>query len=297
VLLAFQGFLLPQGEQWRMIGLDLDGVTTTRPELAQSCAPNPSAPGAAEDGDDGRDNRFGSDILPVLLVGAPEWTNEVADSEVRGLGALLVRIRGYNGRGDDPAVSVALMHGVLGTPGLPGVLPPEIAVPPDGLSVFALDAPPPPRWDGGDFFWVDERDFFDADGERPRWADPNAYVAHGVIVAQIATLPLRLPGRESEASLPMIEALVLIELPEDPSAAVAATIAGRLPVTETAAALLACSGAVELERHLDLAADIHAAAGRDPETRCDAVSAGIRVSGGIAGWGGIAPRAAPVECF
>lgn len=105
---------------WQRIGFDVDGVQTTEAE-ATSDAPGTclrtagSRPDALVDGDDGRDNAFGSQFLKT----AAEFGDSLESVEVgaskgpeRGDASLVVILRGLGNGPNDPEVEVGLATSV-----------------------------------------------------------------------------------------------------------------------------------------------------------------------------------------
>jgi hypothetical protein len=254
-----------QAEDWERIGFDLDGLATSPPDGEAECvAPSPDGP-VEPDGFGGTDNAAGHNILPLLLTIVPDAQAGARALQAEGIGALLVRIREWNGADDDPRVTGDFLLGTVGRD-------------PEGA------------------FLVSESAFLGGDIERPRASDDNAYVAGGALV-------MRLPDRApidiafGGTTLPIVltDVLLVVRLDGD------ATLAGRwsIPdVIEAVPRIGVCRGTADdgvLLRALDLSADIRMVPGTGgPGASCEALSLGLAFSVAPATFAGIGPSATAV---
>lgn len=191
-------FLRQSAEMAARVGIDLDSTMTTGPSDA-SCEP-PTVEGevvgqAVVDGEKGVDNAIGSLLLPTVGTALPCLEDNLALTQGRGIGTVLIWVRGWNGLDNDASVSVVLTNAVDATsedPSLVGFAesdPVNLVYMGDRQGVEA----PPPRWDGQDYWYLDPADF-DADesgrpsADLPKEPQLDAYVSYGRLV-----VPLR-PG-------------------------------------------------------------------------------------------------------
>ncbi len=282
------------GERWRTIGYDLDGLCSIGPMPPVECRP-PSRTAAPEtDGEGGIDNAFGHHLYPLVAVTLPTLEEDARASEELGIGAIVVRIRGWNGEPNDPRVDAMLLIGQAGTEGpADGSRP---AVDDSGTELLLPDgsSAPPPAWEGNDWFWARSDSFFDGDEARPLLRDDNAYVSDNLLVAQ-------LPER-ADILFQATEQAVLVRLTEgiavarfvDGGARLEAHVAGRWPILDilqTAARVGICPGSTEynlVAGQLDRIADIRQNAGTGgPDVTCDAMSLGAAFTGYPAHFGGV----------
>ena len=244
-----------QGEDWERIGFDLDGLVTVPGEHDVECL----AAAAGEppsDGDFGTDNALGQQIVPLLLISTPDAETAARTSQAEGIGALLVRVRDWNG-GDDPSVTADVLS--TGGRATSGIV----------VSESALIA---------------------GDPERPLVRDDAAYVTGGLLVARLPDrAPLPIAFGASTVTVRLTDAMLVVELGGG-----TATLAGRWSLADLidVAPQLGMCGDDEraLFRLLDLAADIRTIPGTGGEgVVCDAVSAGIELRVEPAGIAGVGP--------
>src|SRR5690606_3936666 len=98
-----------QGENWKKIGLNLDGIDTQPPDLEVECTSIDP-----RDGDDGIDNKLGQGLLPSLLI-TPALLSLPCELELsfeRGRGTMLLRIENWNGEANDSTVTASLVSAV-----------------------------------------------------------------------------------------------------------------------------------------------------------------------------------------
>lgn len=164
------------------LGLDLDGLCTCA-HGGGSCR----APGADPcDDPAGRDNAAGALFQSLARRGgaaAGFFSEAILNQRIeRGELGVLLEVRDYNGLADDPRVLVALF-------------------PSNGVTTWSpeADAGTPARWDGTDLWTRDPSGLLGGStvpgsGDAvPKYADDDAYVAGGVLVARL-DFPLALGG-------------------------------------------------------------------------------------------------------
>lgn len=294
VLYALRGIqLIQSSDRWRTIGYDLDGLDTQDVSDPVECI---SAAGRdpETDGEGGIDNAFGHLVTPLLRVADPQIEQEAQTNETFGLGALLLRVTGWNGERNDSLVNVTLSQSVFGTPKVSGVIP-DASVP-DGGVIYDSGVPPLPRWDGEDAWWGRSDSFFGGDITRPRIADDNAYIADGTIV-------MRLPDRREiifsgdtrGVVFKLTDATLTAHVLPDGNTVDSAVLSGRWAANDILDAIPyinVCPGSSNymlLQNILDTSVDVRSTPGSGgPGVMCDALSVGIGFSGMRASWAGIA---------
>lgn len=217
------------------------------------------------DGDGGSDNA--TSVVLDTLARSGAFSEAALNDDLRtGISGALLRVQGYGGKPDDPHV-VASFYGSLGFEGARPTGQPE------------------DRWS------VDEGSLSPDAGDTPRFADPNAYVSGGVLVASF-DFPVDVGGdgmRQAPLRLDLRGGFVVAAI--DPGEGVLrGVIAGRWPVesllrtVETLPDPLrpdaqACRGTTSFELVRKLvcgAVDITADPRRDRSTAaCDALSTSI----------------------
>ncbi|HJL15535.1 MAG TPA: hypothetical protein RMH99_07770 [Sandaracinaceae bacterium LLY-WYZ-13_1] len=289
------------GDRWRTIGYDLDERCTEPPGYDAECRP-PHAPSRPEvDGEGGLDNAFGHHLFPLVEVTNPGLQDVARGYQERGVGAIMLIMRGWNGADDDARVEITLGISVYATPGgADDTEPPEVMSTPDGPQTPAGEPLPEPVWDGHDWFWLRADNFLDGDVDTPFIYDDNAYVSGGTIVL---SLPNRtdfiFPGPEIGLLVRLTGAVATARLTDDGTRLEDIVVAGRWPtldLLDTAEAVGVCPGGSEHEiftRQLDRVSDIRAREGTGgPDVSCDAVSIGLAFEQGVeARFAGLAPGA------
>jgi len=155
-----------------VFGYNLDGICTCPAQ--ESCAPRMAGDTHCDDEggiDDGTVKIFNFFAgLTQGLFNQDTYNNNIS---VKGGNGLVFRIRHYNGGLNDKQVELAVFVS-------------------DG-TVITTDggSHPPPKWDGNDVWSLDVGSVFNAVGDGgvaaiPTYADTNAYVTNGVLVASAA---------------------------------------------------------------------------------------------------------------
>src|SRR5690606_17761315 len=79
------------------------------------------------DGEGGIDNSFGHNLFPVVDLTVPDLQETSRRYQQRGVGSVLIVVRGWNGEADDPRVQVVMGVTVFATTGTAGdTEPPEV---------------------------------------------------------------------------------------------------------------------------------------------------------------------------
>lgn len=154
-------------------GYDLDHVCTCFADAGPSCV-SPVAHCDAPGGVDSASAQFFT--LIQVALGSSSFSSASLSSKVeKGVFSLLVRVRGYNGQADDPAVEVAMF--------------------PSGGTAS------PTLWDGSDAWDVADQSVTGGDLEQPVYTSAGAYVASGVLVAAMPSVLMKLGGTEDTITL------------------------------------------------------------------------------------------------
>jgi len=201
--------------QGTTLGFDLDGLCTC-PDRPACAGAKPMEP--CDLPDSGIDNVADGLFRAFLSQGGSLDDTGLRMGIQAGQYGVIVRITGYNGGGDDPAVNVAVLN-AIGVNGDGGV----------------------PRNDGTDQWTIDTESLLDA--RFPAYFSTKAYVTGGVLVAEIPRLVLRAripvgPSKYSLLEIVVQTAHLVARLGARSSKGVAledGRIAGRIP----AAAMLA----------------------------------------------------------
>ena len=184
-------YIEQSAENAARIGIDLDSVVTTGQDSA-SCQPRridgEVVGQAVVDGLKGTDNSLGTSLLPTVGAVLPCLQDNLALTQGRGIGTIILQIRGWNGQRNDASVTAMLTTAVDGTAEDPSLLG---FGPSSGVDVVyagdLVSAAPDPEWAGQDWWYLDPEDF-DADEtgqpsvDLPNVAQTDAYVAFGRVV-------------------------------------------------------------------------------------------------------------------
>ncbi|NIV85910.1 MAG: hypothetical protein GWN35_03055 [Actinobacteria bacterium] len=288
-----------QGADWREIGWDRDGICTEAPDFESECVPPEPVDGIEEDGARGIDNVFGHEVVVSATLFGDELEAPFRAHQEMGLGVTLVRVLGWNGMDEDGQVEVIVAPGAFGTPpDAAGGVPP---LPADG------SLPPPPAWDGMDYFWADENAFLDGNEDRPLIRDDAAYVTQGLLVMRPPDRSsLFLTAEDKSLEIRLADAVLTAEIADDGLSNV--ILAGRWrgpDFLEVLPTLGFCNDTPDttaydrLVRLVEIKADVRAVPGSGgPEALCDALSTGIGFTGVPAQWAGLAtppPRVSGCE--
>lgn len=313
--------LSQQPDRWRTLGWDLDG-RCTEPPIARDagasdggasdggavdagardagapepwagwdleCTPRrPASAGPVVDGDACRDNSFGAYVTLALAALPTDVQASASARMARGELALIVRVRGWSGREDDPRVEVDVFPTVYGAPagGMRGA---------------------PLRWDGTDELWLAREGFSSLDADQAVIRDPQAYVAGGRLVMRLPTrADFDFASDEVILRLRVTDATITARVDPDPAAGLSdVTISGRWPLADLFAQLPwlgLCPGdpaddaiARLVRDGLEPAADVASEplAPGSPLSPCEAISVAIGMTGYPARIGGVAPFERP----
>lgn len=156
---------------FRQLGYDLDGACTDE-DGEDSCQP-PSWAMRVSDTRAGRDVNLNELFFETeaLLPGAATSYFTDAQGNAAGESGILIRLRDYNGKRDDPQVALVVY----------------------GATLWVNGARPAPRWDGQDVWhptppWLRDSAADALDADRPRFTDNAAYVNEGRLVSRFETI-------------------------------------------------------------------------------------------------------------
>lgn len=170
-------------------GYDLDHVCTCFEDAGPSCVssqPHCDAP-------HGVDNASAQIFdLVQLATGAANFGSASFSKRIeQGFFSLLLRVRGYNGKPDDPAVDVA----VFPSPGA------EIT---------------PVIWDGTDQWQVSQTSLTGPSLNKPLYVSAGAYVTHGTLVAALPNILAVLGATKGSISLRLTDGVITGKLAKGP---------------------------------------------------------------------------------
>lgn len=295
------------GERWRSIGFNLDGLDSRGALPDVECVPPRPTASREVDGEEGIDNSFGHNLFPLINLVIPGIDDIALMSEQEGLGAVLLRLRGWNGQDEDPRVEVTLAQSVFAVQGDGSDEPPEFELRDFVPYATAADTErmPLPAWDGTDWFFARRDSFVMDDEERPKIRDDNAFVSGRNLVMRLPDrVEILFPGPENGVSVRLTDAVAVGRIGDDLETIGPVVIGGRWALNdllETAQAVGVCVEDSEytlLRNQLDTIADIRTTAGTGGEgVPCDAVSIGITFMGYRGNWAGLTPgQALPNIC-
>jgi len=297
------------------IGVDLDGTATTGRDDA-SCEPR-KADGevvgqVVVDGDRGIDNSLGANVLSVTTSVLPCLEDNLALTQGRGVGTILLWLRNWNGLRDDASVTAMLTTAVDGTSENPSLVG-FGANDPVNLVYMSGDQDveaPDPGWNLEDSWFVDSIDFMTDELDRPSLDLPkvqqvNAYVASGRLV-----VPL-LPATEfkliaGDGTVPSDGAMTVVvdgglllgDISEDRSKIERGLFAGRFALEKLSEATprigMCALNATVVETALGQFTDIQRSPDKDGTgAECDAFSLGVTFNGVAGQIAGLAPSSRP----
>ena len=314
-------FLRQSAEMAASIGVDLDATTTTGPDDA-TCVPRAVDGEVVSqdvvDGDMGIDNAIGVVLLPTTASALPCLEDNLAMTQGRGIGTILLWVRDWNGLSDDASVTAVLTTAVDGTsedPSLVGLGRND----PHNL-VYMRGAQneeaPDPEWANQDSWVLDPVDFDNdetgvASLALPKAEQVDAYVSSGRLVVPLldGTAFKLIAG---DGSLPSDGAMVVVvnggvmigDISEDHTRIERGLFAGRFSLEDlgkTTPKIGMCAiNATVIGSLLGPFADIQHSPEKDGTgAECDAFSTGVTFNGIAGRIAGIAassrPELAPCE--
>lgn len=256
-------------EAWKEFGYNLDGKISdaTSTDL---CKPVGTATASSvyTDGNEGIDNSFGKNILQIItsLVASP--SAEVNTSIADGSFTVMVEI---DNLGADPSYT-----------GLPA----RLLIGSQLVDAAGMDLAP--TWDGNDE-WPLVQEFLNdpTDPKSSKVQFPNSYLVENTWVSNASgSLNLSVSVAGYSLNLPIVNAILTMDINPDRSGAMNGTIAGILPteqlITELQKVIGAfepslCSGgtAESIFNQIRQASDIMADGTQNPSAECNGISLGI----------------------
>jgi hypothetical protein len=262
---------LSHPDDWASVAFDLDHEITEGTSLV--CMPPDDAP-SVPDGARGEDNAFALRLMPVLALVSPEMEEEARRGTETA--PLVLQLDGWNGRADDPRVTVWLAH--------------------------AMPGETEPRWDGTDRWSLEDSDFVEGAPDRPINQDDNASVAGGRLVAELParqSFRLQAPGGGT-LEFRLTQTRVVATLEEEALGGV--TLTGRFASIDLDFALDllgVCRDTPDyavLQGEIARSQDVRSTPGSGgPGATCDALSVGIDFRATGAEVGSIEPATLPVS--
>ena len=212
---------VPSGRAWSTFGYNIDGTVST-PSSTNHCTLARGAPSRVRgDGDNGIDNGFGANLLPMLSTIAPDTENVNANAIEAGGKTLVLEVAGLDGSASQTNTG---LHGQL------------------------LEAAPTsmrPGWDGTDTRTITSESLTNgtlAGGSTTPFSD--VYVAGGIVVAKApsAVVHVVLGG----ASLPLTLSGATFSFKKSLTGddALEGTISGVLPIATLSAAIRRIAGSI-----------------------------------------------------
>jgi len=189
-------YIRQSAEMAARIGIDLDTTTTSSRDDA-TCTPR-SMDGRVVgqpvvDGYKGIDNSLGANLLPTVRSALPCLEDNIALTQGRGVGTVVLWVRDWNGQADDASVTVVLSTAVDGTTEDPSLVGFRAS---DPLILVYLDGPPStpapaPGWAFEDSWFLDPDDFHQGDSGLPSIDQPKLEQVDGYVAAGRLVVPLR----------------------------------------------------------------------------------------------------------
>ncbi len=250
---------------WKKYGYDVDGLVSTD-KSTDHCKLKAGAPNKVKlDGDEGIDNSFGANILPIITTAAPDAAKSINDSLNSGTFTVIIEAKGLNGEAEQTNTGLTgqlFAGGQLATP---------------------------PKWDGTDEWSVLPALLADgssvAGGSKVKFAD--AYVNKGFFVSGTdATVTLSLAVGGAALDLTIQKATISFKKPASGVLATEGTISGVLATEQLISELQKvagrvstslCSGSTfdnianQIRQASDIGSDGKNATGAD----CNGISIGI----------------------
>ena len=252
---------------WKAYGLDIDGKVTGA-SSTNTCTLVPGSVCQMQlDGDDGIDNSFGSNLLPIFLFGNSMYSSDANEQIQKGGSTMLVKLEG------------------LGSSASYSLLP--------GATYRAMPAAQTPKWNGTDVRNVDEVSLVGGDISKPIALMANGYMNDRVWVGGVASgtayLDLQLKGGNGSAFLPPIRVQhvqVAMQVASGNASATSGVLSG-VARTEDVVAWVAlwagnistslCTGSAfqSLATQMEQTSDIMADGSNEPGRQCDGISFGL----------------------
>jgi hypothetical protein len=251
--------------EWKSVGFNIDNLVSTA-SSKDLCMPNSGAATSTPypDGDEGIDNSFGKNLLPLILSLYPTWVSDINNGIQKGFFTSMLKLECLPPEGDVPLMTTKLFGG---TP---------------------LDTPP--LFDGTDKWPVAPELLNDT-------TDPNSSTVvfgkssvtgqafdSGKNETFILTVPLKTMTDSTSIKLTLYAAQIKMTLADDRKSATSGMISGVLnteefvaEVKKVGALLDLCDSQVftNLITQVRQASDILTDGTQDPTKTCDGISMGL----------------------
>jgi len=266
-VLAVRSLVFGEGNsgEWKKVGYNLDGLVSTG-NSTDVCKPpaDGSASDAHPDGDNGIDNSFGKNLLPLILTLYPTWPQDVNNGISNGNFTALTKLMCLPAEGDAPVLTTKLFGGT------------------------ALGSMP--KWDGTDMWPVEPGLLSDAtDPESSTILFPESSVVANLFDAGkdgtfILSVPIRTPDDSTSIKLTLYKAKMQMTLSSDRKTATEGMIGGVLnteefvaEVNKVGALLQLCGNPLftNLITKVRQSSDIMADGTQDPTKECDGITMGL----------------------
>jgi len=266
-ILAANQLIFGEGNsgEWKSVGFDLDGLTSTAASK-DVCMPNAggSAQVAYPDGDNGIDNSFGKNLLPLILGLYPTWVKDINTGIDNGNFTALLKLMCLPPEGDVPQFTTKL------------------------FGATALGAMP--KFDGTDKWPVEPGLLSDImDPETSTILFPNSSLKANQFDAGkngtfILSVPLKTAMSSTSIKLTLYAAKLQMTLSADHKTATPGMVGGVLNTEEfiaelkkVGALLNLCGNPLfdNLLTQVRQASDIMADGTQDPTKTCDGISTGL----------------------
>lgn len=142
---------------WKSFGFDLDGLKSTKTSTNHCKLPANTPPSNKEDGDNGIDNSFGRNILPILKSFVTAPSEEVNGAIAEGSFTIMLKMDNLDSEANQTQVSASLYGGA--------------------------DLGAAPKWDGTDAWPVFPELLNGGNINDPKVKFPNSYVTGGTWVS------------------------------------------------------------------------------------------------------------------
>ena len=288
----------PSMTAWEQFGYDLDGKVSTA-ESTDLCKPSDGAAAATTypDGDLGRDNSFGRNILPIMVAFAADYSAQLNQGITDGDGTVMLRLDDLGTAASENDIQAKLYNGAQFVDG-------------GGMAIS-------PAWDGTDAWPVRAESLDGGDLQSPLVQFPTSYVvttseesgARTWVSGTPATVKLTISRSDSGFFIPLTiyEAIITMELAADNNSATNGTIAGVLNTDLLIDDFAKIAGAFDpslcppsptfesIATQLRQASDIGADGSQDPAKTCDGISIGLGFEMEKVDLGSVAPAVVPPD--
>jgi hypothetical protein len=280
---------------WKQFGYDLDSKISDE-DSTDLCQPAEGAKPSAVyvDGEDGRDNSFGKNILPIITSLASDASSQINASIEGGSFTIMLRLDELQEKAEVNGVKSKLYGGAT----LVDAMGIEIA----------------PKWDGTDAWPVINELLNGGDIENPKVQFDSSYVVNDPATGKrtwvsgaFGSITLNLTVAGFTLGLSINNAVISMELADDNATATNGTIAGILGTEELIAELAKVAGSFDpslcppsstfesIAQQIRQASDIGADGKQDPAAKCDGISIGLGFEMQKVLLGSVAEPAGPSE--